>query len=151
MSVLTWGKPTLEIAPITDGTIGTYTELATPVESSTKLTTTKGSALEAKEEGGAVVDKKYKANSYALEFELFAKDGASKPISDTNGVISSMYAIRLTPEDSSLTGYLLAKCNVSVEDTWDADNGGKWKYTFEGLLPDDDTAILAEYTASSGE
>ncbi len=148
MAVLTWGKPKLEIAPITDSVIGDYTELETPVESSTKLTTTKGSALEAKQEGGAVIDKKYKANSYALEFELFAKSDSSKPIADTNGVISSMYAIRLTPEDSSLTGYLMAKCNVSVEDTWDADNGGKWKYTFEGLLPTDDSAILQEYTAS---
>ncbi len=151
MSGLAWGKPVIEIAPITDGTIGTYVELDTPVENTSKLTTTKGTKLEAKQEGGEVVDAKYQANSYSFECELFAKNGSSKPISDTNGVVASAYAIRLTPEDSSLTGWIMYKTNVSVEDTWDAQNGGKWKYTFEGLLDDDQTKILDEYTASTEE
>lgn len=150
MSVLSWGKPKLETALSTAGTPGAYTELPVPVEGSSKLTTSKGGKLEAKQEGGEIVDSKYKANTYVFEFELFAKKGSTKPIADTNGIIAGKYAIRLTPEDPTTEGWVMENCTVSIEDTWDAENGKKWKYTFEALNPASGS-MLKEYTANTLE
>lgn len=139
MAVLSWGKPKLEYAKLVNGAIptttGTWKLIDTPVENSTKLNVEKGEKKEAKEEGGGIVDVKVAKSKYSLEFELFAKKGKTKPIIDADGVVIDNYAIRLTPEDSTLKGYLIEKCSVSVEDSWDSENGGKWKYTFEALQP----------------
>lgn len=149
MAVLSWGKPKLEIVKLVNGAIPstpTWTVLDTPVENTTKLNVEKGERKEAKEEGGGIVDVKVAKSKYSLEFELFEKKGATKPIVDEDGVIADDYAIRLTPEDPTMTGRLIEKASVSVEDTWDSENGGKWKYTFEGLQPATGK-IVKPYTA----
>ena len=70
MAQLSWGKPTIEFGKC--GANGaaptTWTELAyDPVESSTKLTPTKGEKKEAKVEGGENEAVKYARNTYAFE------------------------------------------------------------------------------------
>jgi hypothetical protein len=138
MAVLSWGKPKLEILLLVDGKIPAtpvWVALDVPVENTTKLTPEKGTRREAKEEGGGIIDIKTEKSKYMLEFELFAKKGASKPIVDNDGIIIGNYAIRLTPEDVSMAGFLIEKGSVSVEDTWDSENGGKWKYAFEAMKP----------------
>lgn len=136
MAKLSWGKPIVEIAPSTNGAAGTvFTALPEIVENTALLTTTKGEKLEAKGEGGEVIDSKYKANSYMFECEIYVKAGAEKPIADTDGVITGDYTVRLTPEDDTQVGWIIAVSRVSVEETWSSAIGKKWKYTFDALKP----------------
>ncbi len=136
MSILSWGKPKLEISKLDEnGDATTWVVLDTPVENTTKMNVEKGERKEAKEEGGAVVDVRVGKNKYNLEFELYAKKGKDKPIEDEDGVIAGNYAIRLTPEDEAMKGFIMDNASVSVEDTWDSEIGGKWKYSFQGLKP----------------
>jgi hypothetical protein len=146
MSKISWGKPTLEIAPIENGTIGTFTALPTPVEDSTKLSTEKGSKLEAPLEGGELADVRYNKNKYIVEFELYKIKGTTKPIADDDGIVENEYALRLTPEDPTNGGWLMQRASVSCEDTWDSKTGYKWKYTFEALKPSTGK-LLTPYTA----
>lgn len=136
MAVLSWGKPKLEIAPSTGGAPGTvFTALPTPKEDSSQLTTTKGDKVEAKEEGGAVVDAKYKANSYEFVCDLFVKKGETRPIVDVDGIISNDYTLRLTPEDDTTEGWIMDVATVSVEDSWTSADGGTIRYTFTAKKP----------------
>ena len=136
--ILTWGKPKLEIVALVNGAIPSnpvWTEITTPKEDSTKLATTKGTKKEAKLEGGAIKDKKYSKSSYALEFVISLGKNEEKPIEDADGVIVDNYAIRLTPEDDTLSGYIIEKASVSVEETWSSADGSELKYTFDALQP----------------
>ena len=147
MANISWGKPTIEIAPIgTGGTPGTFTALPTPVQDSTKLTIAKGTKLEAPLEGGELADVRYDKNKYTLELELYRTKGLTKPIVDDDGIVAAEYAVRLTPEDPTNEGFIIDRASVSVEDTWDAKIGYKWKYTFEALKPQTGT-LLKPYTA----
>lgn len=134
---ISWGKPKIEIAEISNGTPGSWTQVDNPVEGSTVLETTEGETTEAYAEGHELIDSKKSASKYVLSFELYNRAGHhSKPISDTDGVITSNYAVRLTPEDSSLPGFILNKCAVGCTDSWSAADGEKWKYSFTALKPD---------------
>ena len=146
MAVLSWGKPTLEIAPIVNGIIGAYVNLPTPVKDSTQLTTEKGEKLEAPLEGGELADVRYDKNKYTVEFELYKTKGLSNPIVDDDGIVLTEYALRLTPEDPTNEGWLMQRASVSIEDTWDSKIGYKWKYTFEALKPKTGK-LLEPYTA----
>jgi len=148
MATLSWGKPKIEIcAYVADAMPASpvWTVVDTPVEDTTKLTPTKGTKSEAKQEGGGVVDAKYAKNSYAFEFELYAKKGKTKPIVDNDGVVVEHYAVRLTPEDETLEGFILDKVSVQVEDTYTPKDGKKWKYTCDALEPATGN-ILKPYT-----
>lgn len=138
MAQLSWGKPTIEFGKCgADGAAPTtWTKLAyDPVENSTKLTPTKGEKKEAKVEGGENEAVKYGKNTYVFEFEVRAAKGRTKPIDDSDGVVEGEYAVRLTPEDSTVEGILIDKATVSVEETFDTAEGKKWKYTFDVLKP----------------
>lgn len=138
MAIIGWGEPTIEISKLSaEGAPTTWEKVATPVEDTTQLVTTKGGKLEAPVEGGGFEDIKYKKNTYAVEFELYASKGRTKPIEDDDGVVQDQYAIRITPEDASVEGLVVDRSTVSVEDTWAANIGGKWKYTFDVLIPAD--------------
>lgn len=136
---LAWGKPRIKIAKLNEdgsGAVkGAWLELPTPVENSTKLTVTKGSKKEAKIEGGGNEAVRYGANTYALELEIRGLKGRTKPIVDFDGIIQGEYALLLQPEDKTVEGYQIDRCSVSVEDSFDAENGTIWKYTFEALKP----------------
>lgn len=138
MALIGWGKPTIEISKLdAEGAPTTWEKIRTPVQDTTQLVTTKGEKLEAPIEGGGFEDVKYKRNTYALEFELYASKGTEKPIVDDDGVVNDQYAVRVTPEDPTVEGVIIDRSTVSVEDTWAANIGGKWKYTFDVLVPMD--------------
>ena len=132
--VLSWGKPTI-VANSLDGGGGSVT-FPTPAEGTTQLETTKGDKKEAKVEGGEIEDVKYSKNSYSLKFSIRQAKGRSKPIADVDGIIEGNYSVTLTPEDADNGGFTLNKCTVSVEDTWSAEEGGMWTYTFDALKPE---------------
>ena len=136
MAIISWGKPKIEYAKSVNGVPnGSWTQIDTPKEDTTELTTTQGDKKEATEEGGAVVDVRYGANSYQLVFTLFAKKGKTKPIPDSNGVIEGNYAWRITPEDPACEGVLIENSTVSVQDAYTPADGKTWIYTVEVLKP----------------
>lgn len=152
MAVLTWGEPVLEICELDDkGAIPsspTWKELPEIVQGTAQLSTEDGEVTEALDEGGAIVDSRTKKSKYSFACELFVKKGDTKPIEDEDGVVTKNYAIRLTPEDSTLKGWILPKTSVSVKTTWSSTDGTRWAYTFKGLKPATGT-ILQEYTKGS--
>lgn len=149
--ILKWGKPLLEIIKLENGEIPTsspvWTEIDNPVQDSTQLETTEGEVTEANGEGGELVDAYVKASTYRLSFQLFAKRDSDKPIEDNDGVILDEYAIRLTPEDNTLPGFMLPKCRVSVVDTFTSADGERWQYSFRALKPKTG-AMKQEYVKS---
>lgn len=150
MATLSWGKPTVEICSFVAGVMPAspvWTPVGPIKENTAKLTTTKGSKKEAKEEGGGLVDVRFDKNGYTFELEIFVKKGATKPIVDADGVIAENCAVRLTPEDATLEGFILDKTSVQVEESFTAQDGKTLKYTFEGLIPATGD-ILKEYTKS---
>ena len=138
MSIISWRKPKIEIGKLgADGELPTvWTEVDIPVENSTKITPAKGEKKEFKEEGGGVIDVFYKANNYVIEFELYAKNGKSKPVVDVDGVIDGEYAIRITPENTAMPGKMADRVKLSCEDTLaSVGDGERWKYTADVLTP----------------
>jgi hypothetical protein len=135
MSTISWGKPTLKAAPVVNGTFGAIIEFPTPVQDSTQLTPEKGNKLEAPLEGGALADVRYDKNKYSCELELYRIKGSNKPIKDNDGIVEQEYALFLIPEDPTNEGFIMRRSSVSVEETWAANIGHKWKYTFEALQP----------------
>ena len=149
MATINWGQPTLEICELVGGKLPsspTWTKLDVPAEGTTNMETTEGEKTEALDEGGAVVDTRKKKNKYTLRFALYEKKGRTKPIEDEDGLITKDYAIRVTPEDPTTPGFLLAKCAVSFQYTYTAAEGGRWIYTFDALVPDEGK-MLQPYTA----
>ena len=151
MAQLSWGKPTIEFGKC--GANGaaptTWTKLAyDPVETSTKLTPTKGEKKEAKVEGGENEAVKYARNTYAFEFEIRAAKGRQKPIADSDGVVEGEYAFRLTPEDTTCEGILIERSVVSLEESYDTAEGKKWKYTVDVLKPNEGSQVKP-YTPSA--
>lgn len=149
---LTWGKPTIKIGKL--GANGaaptTWIDIPTPVENSTKLTPTKGTKKEAKIEGGENEAVKYNANTYAMEFEIRMGEGREKPVEDVDGIIEGEYAVKLQPEEKTLKGVIIDRCVLSAEDTWDAENGTKIKYTVDVLKPASGNQVKHEVINFSG-
>jgi hypothetical protein len=137
MSRVSWGKPRIQFAPVTgaNGALGAFVDFPTPVQDSTSLLVEKGNKIEALLEGGETADVRYDRSKYTGEFELYRIKGTQKPITDDDGIIITEYAIRLIPEDPLNEGWIMKRANVSVEDSWAANIGHKWKYTFVALKP----------------
>lgn len=134
MAVIGWGKPNIFYKALS-GSDTAWHKLDTPAEDSTNLSTTKGDKTEAKVEGGANEDVKYKKNTYALSFTLRAAKDRKRPFTDVDGVIVTNYAIVLQPEDEMVQGFAIEKATVSVEDSFSTAEGGMWAYTFDALQP----------------
>jgi hypothetical protein len=138
MAILSWGKPKVEFTQSTNGAPGTgatWSEFPEIKENTAKLTPTKGTKVEATEEGGDTVDVRYSKNKSTFECEMFVKKGDARPIADEDGVVIEKYAVRLTPEDDETEGFLIENSTVSVEETWTSADGKMLKYTFDALKP----------------
>ncbi|EJW96425.1 hypothetical protein EVA_15468 [gut metagenome] len=120
------------------------------MENSTKLTPTKGKKMEAKIEGGENEAVKYGANTYTLEFEIRIGKGRKKPIEDVDGVIDGEYALKLQPEDKTVEGLKIDRSSLSVEETYDTENGTKLKYTVDVLKPETGNQVKFEVINFNG-
>lgn len=149
---LSWGKPVIKIGKLGDGGKAptSWIDIPAPVENSTKLTPTKGAKKEAKIEGGENEAVKYAANTYTFEFELRAGKGRAKPVEDIDGIISGEYAVKLQPEDPTVEGIVIDRSVMSMEETFDTENGKKWKYTFDVLKPSTGNQVKHEVVNFSG-
>lgn len=144
MSNLSWGKPTIKLVKLVDGEIPatpTYIDMENIVAGSTQLVPTKGAKREAPLEGGGNADVAYAKTTYQLVTEIYATKGATKPVADDEGVILDHYAVMLQPEDASVEGIEIAKAVLSVEDSYSAEIGKKWKYTADALQPKTGKAV----------
>lgn len=148
MAKMKWGKPKVEFCKLEDGALPLepqWKEIKPIKEGTTNLNVEEGEKVEAKEEGGALVDMRISKNKYSLELEMYQLKGGEKPIEDNDGVILDNYAVRLTPEDATNKGFMMPCCQVSVIDTFTSADGATWKYTFTGLQPEDGGKIFQEY------
>ncbi|MGL5913355.1 MAG: hypothetical protein ACRCZB_04255 [Bacteroidales bacterium] len=133
---LNWGKPKIEISESLDGApVGEWKEVPIVKEGTAILTTTKGNKTDAKGEGGELVDVRYEKNAFSFAFDIFSPTGDNRPVEDEDGIVAKEYAIRITPENKTLAGFILDRCSVSVEDNWSSAEGTIVKYTFDALLP----------------
>jgi len=150
MAVITWGKPKIEFVKLESGKMPNtpvWVSLPEIKEGTATLATEKGTKQEAIEEGGATVDVRYNANKYSFACDLFVKRGDEKAIKDENGVVKERYAVRLTPEDPTLDGWIMEHAAVSVEESWTSADGTLWKYTFDALKPLDNKMLKLYTTA----
>ena len=152
MAQISWGKPTIKIGLL--GANGaaptTWIDVPTPVENSTKLTTTKGNKQEAKIEGGENEDVRYSKNTYLVEFEIRAIKGREKLVPDSDGIIEGNYAVKIQPEDPKVEGIIIDKSTASMEPSFDTENGTKWKYSFDALKPQTGDTVKYQVVNFSG-
>lgn len=136
MSVLSWGKPTLETSTSTNGKPAeAWKVLPTPKEDTLKLTPTAGTDTDATEEGGDLVDTRRGKNSYSLEFDLFVKKGEERPWEDNDGKIEGEHAFRITPEDETCEGIQIDRAKLSVEENYTTADGILLHYVARCLKP----------------
>lgn len=147
MSVLTWGKPNLFVKNLDEGDAN-WTKLDTPKEDTTELTPTKGDALEATEEGGAIVDKKAKKSTYELAYQIFQKIGKALPFTSIDGVIEGNWAIAVQPEDTTGPGIYIGKSSISAEESYTPADGALVTYTHSAVVPEGDD--VAKTTDKAG-
>ena len=146
MAVLSWGKPKVEYAKTPDKSAepAKWDTMPEIKEDSASLDVTEGELIEATEEGGAVVDARRKANKYKFVIDIFVKKGDTRPIPDTNGIITDNYSVRVTPQDPTCEGFILRKTNVTVSERWTAAEGKMLRYTFDAVKPDNTSGIICE-------
>jgi len=150
MAVIGWGKCRIFIAALGEsGSPGSWSEVPTPVENSTTLTTTKGDKKEAKLEGGANEDVKYGRNTYALSYTIRVAKNKSMPFTYVDGVVEGEYAVAVQPEDPAVPGIMISKSVVSAEDTFSTDEGGAVVFTHDALQPDDDKQSQVQWQVIS--
>jgi len=148
MSVLSWGKCTLQTATSTNGAPGTtWTDIDTPKEDTTKLTATAGTEKTATEEGGDIVDVLYGKNTYQLEFDLFVKKGGTRPFTGNDGIISGEHAFRVVPADDACEGIQIDRSVVRVEESYSTADGILLHYVAKCLKPAEGNTVKP-YTKS---
>jgi hypothetical protein len=140
MANLSWGKPTIKFVDDKGATI----DIKNIVEGSTQLIPTKGTRREAPLEGGGYADLAYNKNTYVFEFEIYAVKGESKPVVDVDGVVEKHYSVKLQPEDPTVEGIVIEEAAISVEETYSAEIGKKWKYTCDVITPETGASVKHE-------
>lgn len=134
---VTWGKPLIEFGKV--GPAGanpeTWDAMPTQQEGTVQLTTNAATPKELYGEGHELVARKNDKPSYELVMEVFIEDGDERPIETDDGIVKDNYAVRLTPEDDTLTGFIFENSQVEAEELWSSDEGTKVRYTFTALVP----------------
>ena len=136
MAILSWGKCTLQHAVSTDGAPeDAWTDIDTPKEDTTKVTTTAGTEKTATEEGGGLVDARTGKNTYQLEFDLYVKKGKKRPFDDDDGIIAGEHAFRIIPEDEACEGCQIDRATLRVEENYATADGKLLHYVARCLKP----------------
>lgn len=140
MAVTGWGKPSIFVKRLDKAAEGEYPwkKIDTPKENTTQLNPTKGDVLEAKEEGGATIDKKTKKSTYDLVYQLYVKKNKKQPFTSIDGLIEGEYAVAVQPEDSKGTGIYIGKSTIGTEEGFTSADGGLITYTHSALVPEGD-------------
>lgn len=149
MAILSWGKCTISHTTSNDGApASSWTDIDTPKEDTTKLTTTAGQETIATEEGGDVVDARYSRSTYQLEFDLFVKKGVTRPFTDDDGVITGEHAFRVIPEDKTCEGIQIDRSILRVDESYSTADGKILHYVVRCLKPKSGKTVKP-YTANT--
>lgn len=138
MAILSWGKPKIQHKESVNGAPvagGTWTDIDTPKQDTTKVTPTAGNEVTANEEGGEVVDSRVGKNTYQFEFDIFVKKGQPRPFEDEDGFIKGEHAFRVIPEDDACEGMQIDRCTLRVEESYTAADGKMLHYVAKCLKP----------------
>lgn len=148
MSVTAWGKPGIFIQKV-GVTKNEWYKIDTPKEDTTQVNPTKGDTMEAKEEGGGVVDRKVKKSTYELVYQLFIKKGVAQPFKTIDGIVEDNYRVAVQPEDADLPGVYMGNTSVGAEEAFTSADGALITYTHSALISEGDP--VAKATNSKGE
>lgn len=148
-NLITWGKPKVEFGKtgVADAAPASFTSMPVIEENTALLTTVKGAKNELWGEGHELVAAKQQKSYKQFAMSVFIPSGTPKPIPDVDGVITDEYAVRLTPEDATLEGFIMRKCSVEVEEEWSSAKGKMMKYIFSSIKPATGD-MLETYTAT---
>lgn len=138
--VLPWGKYNVFVKDL-DQPNSKWLLLPTPREGSTAVNPTEGDKIEAKEEGGGIVDSKRSKSSYEILYDLFQKKGQAQPLAakTVDGMVIGNYALAIQPaEDVGVQGIYVGKSTISASDTLSSADGGYVTYTHSGVIPEND-------------
>ena len=136
---LNWGKNRIDFKPSVNGAPqvgGDWSRIEEIRENTTQLTTTEGTDLEAKIEGGEVIDSLPGANSYKLEFEVFVEKGGVLPFADNNGVVQGNWSLRVIPvEDEACPAIAIDNCTIKAVHDYNTTDAWRVKYIATVLKP----------------
>lgn len=138
--VLSWGKYNVFVKDL-DTSGANWVLLPTPKEQTVAINPTEGDKLEAKEEGGAVVDSKRSKSTYELVYTLFQKKGEKHPFHDktVDGMVIGNFAVAIQPaEDDNVQGIYCGKTTIAASDSLNSQEGGATTYTHSAVIPSGD-------------
>lgn len=142
--VLPWGKYNVFVKDLDATSDNGYDWilLPTPKEQSVAVNPTEGDKLEAKEEGGGIVDSRRSKSTYEVVYELFQKKGEAHPLAakTVDGMVIGNYALAIQPaEDTAVQGIYVGKSTISASDNLSSQEGGSTTYTHSCVIPTNDS------------
>lgn len=135
---LGWGKCNIYRKNSVSGApaSGDWTKLPTPRENTTQVSTSQGTDLEARIEGGEIIDRLPGKHTYTLEWEEYVVKGEEPSFSDSDGVVSGNYALKVVPdEDESCPGIQIDNASLKAEIVYSATDALRVKYSATALKP----------------
>lgn len=139
MATISWGRPSqFQTTPSVDGAPAAsakWKDIETPKESTLQIAVTEGSEQTAVEEGGGIVDIRFNANTYELQFTEFVKKGKESCFEDKDGIVEGEHAFRFLPEDDTCAGRQIDCSVVRVIETFTTTDGILRQYKARGKKP----------------
>lgn len=132
---LSWGKGTLLVGSSTGAETLSYSAFPAIVEKSAVLTTNQGAVLEAREQGGGLIDMREADPTFVFTVEIYHQTGQALPLAAPSGKVASNQSVHFIPENVEAWGFKLPYCNVQVQNMWDEDKGSTVQYQFTALKP----------------
>lgn len=140
---LAWGEQKHWLIPLVDGEPSSDKEkiitLYPIVDGTMQLNPTKGDKKEAIVEGGDVEAVRYSKNKNQVQFEmrkgLDNGENRKELLEHNDGIVPGEYQYLCQPENPKVEGLKIDRCIVSIEDTYNAADGARWRFTLDALKP----------------
>lgn len=133
------GKPKIQYCRSVNGVPdGNWVLVDTPRQDSTSLETSEGSDIEAREEGGEVVERLGTAATYTLTFELFKKKNVPMLFSDidVSGVVPGEYAFWVMSDiDSEAPSFRIDRAIVKTQKMYAPNDTYRTQFSVMALKP----------------
>lgn len=153
MATISWGKPSqFQTTPSVDGApaaSATWKDIETPKEDTLQIVVTEGSEVTAIEEGGGLVDIRFNANTYELQFTEFVKKGKTSIFEDNDGIVAGEHAFRFLPEDDACAGRQIDCAIVKCIETYTVADGILRQFKARGKKPKTGNTVKP-YTKAGG-
>ena len=135
---LGWGKCNIYRKNSVSGApaSGDWTKLPTPRENTTHVTTSQGTDLDAKIEGGETIDRLPGKNTYTLEWEEFVEKGQAPSFIDNDGIVPGNHALKVVPDaDEACPGIQIDDSTIKAEIVYSTTDALRIKYSATALKP----------------